>query len=387
MNSSEVKKIIWAINIVVICGLGLVGYFVKEQLSKPPVALKPFTYVEPPFTDKAGSVVGGVTRAEVETVFGWKPPAPPPPPVEVPKPTIPVETKPVAPVSNVNQLFSLETILGRLAFILVKKDKQIKSVISGDDILSADGEVLGVLKEVQEDRVLILIKGKIETLMFEGLEEPKGAGSNTTPQTNGPQSNYVPPTKNVVKDVANKPKDPEKKVEATIAIKNAPEVSVPDNGANAPAPKEAVAEDKTFNHQKSSFDGIEFEFFDTKDPDGTLHRKIPEDMAAKLQQKENIKRFTSSNNYELEFQANGVLIKSIKDPEVKKFFDAFGISDSDVILSVNGQSLGNKTEDDLIALYQQIVDSAKYATIEILKNGQRQKYRISTDRIKKAENK
>ena len=245
--------------------------------------------------------------------------------------------------------------------------------------------MLGILKEVQEDRVLILIKGKIETLIFEGLEEPKGTGANTTPHTTGPQTSFVGPTKN--RDVANRTKEPEKKVEATIAIKNAPEVSVPDNGANDPAPKEAVAEDKTFNHQKSSFDGIEFEFFDTKDPDGTLHRKIPEDMAAKLQQKENIKRFTSSNNYELEFQANGVLIKSIKDPEVKKFFDAFGISDSDVILSVNGQSLGNKTEDDLIALYQQIVDSAKYATIEILKNGQRQKYRVSTERIKRAENK
>lgn len=385
MNSSEVKKIIWAINIVVICGLGLVGYFVKEQLSKPPVVLKPFVYVEPPFTDKVGSVAGGVSRSEVETVFGWKPPTPPPPPPPPPKDDKPVETKPVAPVSNVNQLFSLETILGRLAFILIKKDKQIKSVINGDEILGADGEVLGILKEVQEDRVLILIKGKIETLMFEGLEEPKGTGSNTTPHTTGPQTSFVAPTKN--KDVATKTKDPEKKVEATIAFKNGPEVSVPDNGPSNPAPKETATENKTFNHQKSSFDGIEFEFFDMKDPDGTLHRKIPEEMAGKLQQKENIKRFTSSNNYELEFQANGVLIKSIKDPEVKKFFDAFGISDSDVILSVNGQSLGNKTEDDLIALYQQIVDSAKYATIEILKNGQRQKYRISTDRIKKAENK
>jgi hypothetical protein len=225
-------------------------------------------------------------------------------------------------------------------------------------------------------------------LVFEGLEDPKALGATTTPAaTTGPQTSYVAPVKTTGKEPTTKEKETPRKVEATIAIKNGPEVHVGDNTASSPLPKGAAEEAKAFNHQKSSFDGIEFEFFDTKDPDGTLHRKIPEEMAAKLQQKENIKRFTSSNNYELEFQANGVLIKSIKDPEVKKFFNAFGITDSDVILSVNGQSLGNKTEDDLIALYQQIVDSAKYATIEVLKNGQRQKYRISTDRIKKAENK
>jgi hypothetical protein len=184
-----------------------------------------------------------------------------------------------------------------------------------------------------------------------------------------------------VKDNVPPPKEVVKKVEATVTIKN--NNAVVDNGPNAmPTP-----EDKIFNRQKSSFEGIEFEFYDTKDTDGIVHRKIPEEMAMKLQQKEIIKKFTSSNNYDLVFQANGVLIKNIKDPEVKKFFNAFGISDSDIILSVNGQSLGNKTEDDLIALYQQIVDTAKYATIELLKNGVRQKYRISTDRIKKAENK
>ena len=71
MNSSEVKKIIWAINFIVVCGLGLVGYFVKEQLAKPPVVLTPFQYVEPPLTEKLGTIVGGVTRSEVETVFNF----------------------------------------------------------------------------------------------------------------------------------------------------------------------------------------------------------------------------------------------------------------------------------------------------------------------------
>ena len=381
MNSSEVKKTIWAINLIVAVGFGFVTFFVYKQLSKPSINLKPFVYVEPTITDKSVAFVGGVTRAEVENVFGWKP-APPPKPVETEVKPAPVEVvKPPEPVSNVKNMFSLETIIGRLVFILIKKDKMLKSVVVGEDILDANGDILGVLKEIGEDFVLILIKGKMEKLSMEGLEGEVGvSGASLTPTTTSTanvstKTNLAPPVK-----VA--PVEVEKPVVPVVVNKSVPENVVADNVV-----VKAKEDEKIFNRQKSSFDGIEFEFYDTKDADGVLNRKIPEEMAMKLQSKESIKKFTSSNNYELVFQANGVLIKNIKDPEVKKFFNAFGVSDADVILSVNGQSLGNKTEDDLIALYQQIVDSAKYATIELLKNGVRQKYRVSTDRIKRPEGK
>lgn len=379
MNSSEVKKIIWAINLIVICGLGLVSFFVYKQLSKPAVVLKPFVYVEPMVTDKLNTISHGVSRTEVETVFGWKPPQPKVDPIPTKKTEPVAEVKPVPPVSNVNNMFSLETILGRLAFVIIKKDKQMKSFIAGDEIFDAGGELLGVVKEVREDSILILIKDKIETLFMEGLEK-EGIKGTSDPKSS-PQTNLVPNVAPSTKTQPNnEPKIEPKKVEATITYKKP---LVEDNSVSSPLPNE-VADSKIHNRQKSSFEGIEFEFYDTTDADGTLHRKIPEEMAVKLQQKEVIKKFTDTSNYELVFQANGVLIKSIKNAEIKKFFAAFGISDNDVLLSVNGQSLGNKTEDDLISLYQQIIDTAKYATIELLKDGVRQKYRVSTDRIKQA---
>lgn len=382
MNSSEVKKIIWLINLAVVGVLGMVGFFVYKQLSLPPVKLKPFEYVEPKITDKTVANSGAVTKSEVENVFGWKP-AKIPEPVK-PEPVKKVEEpKPVVKTSNINNMFELQTILGRLAFILIKKDKLVKSIIAGEEILDANGEVLGVLKEVGETSVTILLNGKIEILKMEGLEPEVGAGDAT--DTNINKAGLMPqPSRN-----NREPNKPAAVVQETIKTPNTPAVvnnAVPNTPAMlndnvvAPPPREVVVTKGTFN-------GNEFAFEESKDDDGVVHRKIPEEMAVKLQSKESIMIFTDSNNYDLVFQANGVVIKNIRNEEVKKFFNAFGISDSDVILSVNGQSLGNKTEDDLISLYQQIVDSAKYATIEMLKNGERQRFRVSTDRIKKATNK
>ncbi len=385
MNSSEVKKIIWLINLAVVCVLGMVGFFVFKQLSLPPVKLKPFEYIEPKINDKPIVNSGAVSKSEVENVFGWKPPKQPEPPKPEPLKKVD-EPKPVVKTSNINNLFELHTILGRLAFILIKKDKLVKSIVAGDEILDANGEVLGVLKEVKETSVLILLNGKIETLMMEGLEPEADSGASLTGDThaNVAKTGLVPPVSKNNRD-ANKAEGVAQEVvkapiTKTIAPNEAPKIPEVNNDILLPQPKEVVVAKGTFN-------GNEFSFEESKDEDGIIHRKIPEEMAVKLQSKESIMIFTDSNNYDLVFQGNGVVIKNIKNEEVKKFFNAFGIGDSDVILSVNGQSLGNKTEDDLISLYQQIVDSAKYATIEMLKNGERQKFRVSTDKIKKATNK
>lgn len=385
MNSSEVKKIIWLINLVVVGVLGMVGFFVYKQLSLPPVKLKPFEYVEPPVTEKPTVNAGGVTRKEVETVFGWKPPVTPvAPKVEVIRK---VEDKPVVKVSNINNMFELQTILGRLAFILIKKDKLVKSIVAGEEILDGNGDVLGVLKEVRATSVIILLNDKIETLFMEGMDQDpeSGASLSTGKNSDVAKAALVAPAVSRNSRNANNPGAVAQeviKVPVVPAVVNIENIKIAENNDDnaAPAPKEVVVAKGTFN-------GNEFAFEESKDEDGVVHRKISEEMAVKLQAKESIMIFTDSNNYDLVFQANGVVIKNIKNEEVKKFFNAFGISESDVILSVNGQSLGNKTEDDLISLYQQIVDSAKYATIEMLKNGERQKFRVSTDKIKKATNK
>lgn len=376
MNSSEIKKIIWSINLVVICSLSLLSFFVYRQLTKPIGDLKTFVYVEPPVTERWGSLTNVVTRLEVETVFGWKLPPPPPPLPPLPRPPPPDDKKLIVSDSNINNMFSLETILGRLAFVKIKKDKQEKCFIAGDDILDADGEILGVVKEIRADSILIFINGKVETLYMESMVDKKGEAKVTPTTKTLPLTNIVPPIKVETKKHTKKEDG---------AITDAKQLTE-ENSTNSPMHNK-IEEYPKYNLQKSSFEGIEFEFYDIKDDDGTLHRKFPEEMALKFQQKEIIKKITDSSNYELVFQANGVLIKSIKNAEIKKIFAAFGISDSDVLLSVNGQSLGNKTEDDLISLYQQIVDTAKFATIELLKGGVRQKYRISTDSNKRAEDK
>lgn len=389
MNSSEVKKVIWVINLVIVCVLGMVVFFVYKQLTKKPADLEKFVYVEPPPTEKIVGLSGLITKPEVENVFNWKMPEPPKPEPkkdDTPKPVVKVEE----PKSNVSQMFGLETIMGRLVFLTIKKDKLIKSVMKGEEIIDANGAVLGVLQEVGEDSVLILLNGKIETLKMEGLEDKSGASSdNSATNTANSTASGAQNTSNQKVRDANKPDTNrnQRPVEATITPKNqnlgvADNVRAADNQLASDAPKPEVIATHTGN-----FNGTDFVFNDSMDPDGVLHRRIPEEMATKIQSKESIRILTSTKSYDLVFQANGVLIKNIVDPEARKFFTAFGISDNDVILSVNGQSLGNKTEDDLVALYQQILDSAKYATIELLKDGVRQTFRVSTDRIKKADNK
>jgi hypothetical protein len=388
MNSSEVKKTIWLINFAVVVVLGLIGIFVYKQLLLPPVKLKPFEYIEPKITEKTTINAGGVSRSEVENVFNWKPTPPPPPPpnIEVKRP---VEEKPVVKVSNINNMFELQTILGRLAFILIKKDKLVKSVVEGDEILDGNGEALGILKEVRETSVIILLNGKIETLFMEGMEQGAGTtdtGANLSTDTNSnvAKTALVAPVSRNSRNANNPGAGAQEVVKTPVipAVVNMKNDKNPENNIDnvAPAPKEVVV-------ARGNFNGHEFAFEESKDEDGIVHRKISEEMAVKLQAKESIMIFTDSNNYDLVFQSNGVVIKNIKNEEVKKFFNAFGISESDVILSVNGQSLGNKSEDDLISLYHQILDSAKYATIEMLKNGVNQKFRVSTDKIKKATNK
>ena len=206
---------------------------------------------------------------------------------------------------------------------------------------------MGRLQEVDDGCVFILVKGNIEVLNIE--VEPNSTELFSSASLRTLQTKLVP-------------KEPR-----TIS----PNSPLSENISN-------------LNLQKSIFNGHEVEIKTWKDSDGIINYKISEEVAEKLQSKEEQKIILSSNNYELEYLANGILVKKINHPEVQKLFNAFGVSASDIILSINGQTLGNKTEDDLILLYQQVLDSAKYATIEISKKGVRQKFRISTEKIKNA---
>ena len=347
MNSSEVKKGISLITLAVVLALGVALLFVYDKLSLPTLKLKPFEYIEPQAKENVKPSVNHVTIADVEREFGCK------------KITIVINEQGdgsdlklkqeniIEKVWSIKDDLSLETIIGQLALIIIKKDKQLKSFIKGDDIVDSNGNVLGRLQEVDDGCVFILVKGNIEVLNIE--VEPNSTELFSSASLRTLQTKLVP-------------KEPR-----TIS------------------PKSPLSENiSNLNLQKSIFNGHEVEIKTWKDSDGIINYKISEEVAEKLQSKEEQKMLLSSNNYELEYLANGILVKKINHPEVQKLFNAFGVSASDIILSINGQTLGNKTEDDLVLLYQQVLASAKYVTIEILKNGVRQKFRISTEKIKNA---
>lgn len=345
MNSFEIKKILWGFSLIFFFGLIFSSLFAYQHLSLPVAEIKPFVYNEP-VVNSEQDIGNRVTRAEVEKEFGLreniviKSGLPPPPePTDISK----TENK----IENINDVFSLEVILGRLVFIKIKKDKQMKCVVNNDEIINDNGEVLGVLKEVHEDFVLILFQNNVERLSFDKVMSLYSHG-NTVLNT----------------------------MLGTSLISTEPKKTNTNNLLNNQIKKFEKEEIK----QSFTIDGGEFEVIQVVDSDGMTHRKLPKELALKMETREFKSKCSSANSYDLEYKSNGILIKNIRDTEIKKLFKAFGISDSDIILSVNDQSLGNKTEDDLIAIYHQLKSSAKYATIELLRNNTPQKFRVSTNK-------
>ena len=338
MNTSEIKKTVWAINVFVFIIFGSLLYFVYQQLSAPDEKLIPFVYHEPLVNETIKSESKIVSRQEIEKEFGWKEPKKKV--EELFRNQVIDEIKTELPkVNSINQLISIEMILGKLAFIQIKKDKQLKSYLVGDEIRDSNNELIGVLKEINEEGVLVLQKDKIETLVI----EVDGIFETTTPASVS------------------------ESLKTTFGIKPREHIL---NSQPLKRDKENIA-------SKQEVENSLFVVNQEVEADGMIHRKITNELASQLDSKEWYQKMSSAKSYELEFQSKGVLIKNIKDPEAKKVLNAFGILDADIVVSVNGQSLGNKTEDDLILLYQQIKGSAKFATIELIRNGSLQKFKIS----------
>mgnify|MGYP005613604927 CR=1 FL=1 len=253
--------------------------------------------------------------------------------------------KEIVPViQNINDVFTLNVILGKLAFVYIIKDDQLKSLVKDDDIIDKKGDVIGVLKEIHEESVLILFKGKIEELKMVSEQIP---------------------------DIYNMTSAGDIMKTTLGASVNRPTPKRIDSNSNPPK----IEADKTPSIKQK--DELVFEVNQSIDEDGAIHRQLSSELKEKLGTKEWSQKLSSASSYTLEFKPNGILIKNIKDPEVKKVLNAFGILEADIIVSVNGQALDNKTEDDLVLLYQQIKASAKFATIELLRNGATQKFRVS----------
>lgn len=338
MNSSEIKKTVWAINVFIFIIFSSLIYFVYQQLSAPDEKLIPFVYHEPLVNEAIKSESKIVSRQEIEKEFGWKEPKKK---VEEPlgnKVINEIKTE-LPKVESIHQLISIEMILGKLAFIQIKKDKQLKSFLVGDEIRDSNNELISVLKEINEDGVLVLHKDKIETMVIEA----DGIFETTTPAS------------------------------VRESLKTAFGIQPREHIINS----QPLKKEKENIPSKQEVDDTLYSVNQEIEPDGMIHRKITNELAVQLDSKGWYQKMSSAKSYELEFQSKGILIKNIKDPEAKKVLNAFGILDADIVVSVNGQSLGNKTEDDMILMYQQIKGSAKFATIELIRNGSLQKFKIS----------
>ncbi|PCJ62487.1 MAG: hypothetical protein COA79_02975 [Planctomycetota bacterium] len=383
MNSSEVKKVIWGVNLAVIGGLAFVGYFVNQNMNTPNLVIPQYKYKEP-LIKNANRGYAGNNRNSINGVFNWTPPRKTAPRTKA-KPATSAKTTVKTPVvRGIDKVLELHHILGHLAFIYIKKDKKIKTFLINSEIKDANDVSIGILKEVHSHYVLILVKNKLEKLFIDGYVSPEDeltSTDGTTDSKSSVASKKGPVLNNTKTKVTKRPN-----THTTTYNKNNFRNKTRFTNNNQIVKKKPTQNNdqpEVVIKHKSSFNGNAFEFTITKDSDGTTHRKIPLEMARSLQSRKNKEIFLNTNNYNLTYLNNGILVKSIKNEEVKKFFSAFGIQQDDIITKVNGQTLGNKSEDDILELYQQIEGSAKYVTIELLKKGKKlQKFRVSIDAIK-----
>ncbi|PCJ62486.1 MAG: hypothetical protein COA79_02970 [Planctomycetota bacterium] len=355
MNSSEIKKVTWCISSIILFGLFLSIIDTYQKSNVKEVELTKYIYDEPTLLLPNFKNKNNIN--EILKVFGSS--------VLIP------EHDPDIRVTNFSELkkpinprpeypIKLYMLMGNLAFIQFKADKKITGYLINNEIIDSHNIKLGILKEIHGYYVVIMKDNISKKLYIDESTQLEKEHSNKLEL-----ENYVNAQK--VNHMETKFGNHSHIQKTSILRKY----------------KTTVQPTDTSSYSHHNFNGVEFRLKKTTDQKGVTHIKVPIDYVKSLQTKSFKEIFLNTSNYSLNYLKKGILVKSINNPEIKKLFHAFGIQQNDILTRINGQSLGNKSVDDILDLYQQIDGTAKYVTIELLKQGKNfLKLNVSIDTIK-----